>query len=43
MIITEEEVIAAARADPRELNALIAAGQPDAIIALSRALSLIHI
>ena len=37
MIITEEEVIAAARADPRELNALIAAGQPDAIIALSRA------
>ena len=37
MILTEEEVIAAARADPRELNALIAAGQPDAIIALSRA------
>ena len=37
MIITEEEIIAAARVDPRELNALIAAGQPDAIIALSRA------
>lgn len=37
MIVTDEEVIAAAGVDPRELHALLAAGRPDTIVELSRA------
>lgn len=37
MIVSEEQIIAAAGVDPRELQALLAAGQPDTIVELSRA------
>lgn len=37
MTVTDEDVIAAAGIDPRKLNAQLAAGRPDAIVALSRA------
>ena len=37
MIVTDEEIIIAAGVDPRELQALLAAGRPDTIVELSRA------
>jgi hypothetical protein len=37
MIVTEEDIIAAAGTDPRELHARLAAGQPETAVELSRA------